>query len=273
MRKTICLTPSVLNEAKALERFFKHHSWADEIIVVDSGSTDDTEEICKKYSRRIIKYPLGANHNKRSAFIVPQVKSDWFFFIDPDEFISDELRKEIEGVLNDESNIYQAFEIKRINFFMDTPLRRGGWSGYGLKFFRKDSVSFPLDAFHEKPVIKGKVGRLKGEVFHYSNPNIYWMLEKFNYISEFDDKEYFNRYGILSDKKFKRLLISRPFKNFWKCYIKKKGYKEGLVGFIYAAMIWAFDVIRICKYAEKYLIKNHNITPTDKLFDPWECRK
>ena len=92
-------------------------------------------------------------------------------------------------------------------------------------------------------------------------------------MSEFDSKEYFNKFGVLSEKKFKWLLLTRPLKIFWKCYFKKKGYKDGFYGFIYAALIWACDVIRICKYAERYIIKNPNILPIDKLPDPWECRK
>ena len=85
--------------------------------------------------------------------------------------------------------------------------------------------------------------------------------------------EYYNKFGELSPGKFKWLLLTKPFKNFWKGYIKKKGYKDGLYGFIYASLIWAFDVIRICKYGERYVIKNPNRLAPEKLADPWEFRK
>jgi len=84
---------------------------------------------------------------------------------------------------------------------------------------------------------------------------------------------YYQRYGILSPRKFKWLLLTKPFKNFWKCYIKKKGYKDGLNGFIYAAVIWAFDVIRICKYGERYIQKNPYVLAENMMPNPWECRK
>jgi glycosyltransferase involved in cell wall biosynthesis len=265
---------SVLNEAVALNRFFNYHSWVDEIIILDSGSKDETEAVCSHYGRKFLKAPpLDGNHNKRSSWGINQAKSDWIFLVDPDEFITPELKAEIDNLLLSDEDAYQAFEVKRVNFFMDKPLRYGGWSGYSLKLFNRKAVSFAGDSYHEKPIIDGKIGRLKGEVLHYPNPNIHWVMQKFNYISEFDLSEYSNRYGVLTPGKFKWLLLTKPLKNFWKCYIKKQGYKDGLHGFIYAALIWAQDVIRICKYGEKFIIKNPNLLPQDKLPDPWECRK
>lgn len=273
MRKTICLAGSSLNEAEALDKYFKCHSWADEIIIIDSGSTDKSEEICKSYNRQFFVRPLDGNHNQRCAWVVNQTKADWVFCIDPDEYITAELKAEIDRVLESDEDIYQAYEIQRINFFMDKPLRHGGWSSPGLKFFKQKAVSFIGDSYHENPIVKGKIGRLKGEVLHYPSPNIHWVLQKFNYISEFDLNAYYERYGVLSMRKFKWLLITRPLKIFWKCYIKKQGYKDGLEGLIYAVLIWAFDVIRICKYGERYIVKNPNVVASDKLPDPWGCRK
>jgi len=274
MKNKICLMFSVLNEAEALGKFLKHHFWADEIVVLDSGSNDGTEGVCNYYGRRLLKAPpLDGNHNKRTAWGIAQVKSDWVFLIDTDEAITVELKNEIDKILEEREHVFSGFEIRRTNFFMDKPLKYGGWSGYSLKLFKRELVSFAGDSYHEKPIINGKIGRLKGEVLHYPNPNIHWVMQKFNYISEFDLNEYSNRYGVLTPGKFKWLLLTKPLKNFWKCYVKKQGYKDGLHGFIYAALIWAQDVIRICKYGEKFIVKNPNLLPQDKLPDPWECRK
>ena len=273
MRKRICLPISVLNEAEALDKFLKYHFWADEIIAFDSGSTDKTEEICNHYGRRVIKCPLNGNYNQRAAFMLTQTKADWVLFIAPDEFVTPELKVEIDKILESDDDTYQAYENKRVNFFMDKPLRYGGWSGDGLKFFKRDAVSFVGDSYHEKPIVKGRIGRLNGEVYHYPNPNIYWVIQKLNYSSEFDLNSYYEKYGVLSPGEFKWLIITKPFKIFWKCYIKKKGYKDGLYGLIYAALSWAVDVIRICKYGEKYILKNPNLLVKEKLSDPWECRK
>ena len=273
MKKTICLVPSVLNEAQSLDKFLKHHSWVDEIIVVDSGSRDNSESVCKAYNRKFIFRSVNGNYNQRAAWVVKQTTADWVFFIDPDEFISEELKEEILSFLSSKDNRYAAYETRRINYFMDKRLENGGWSGYSLKLFRKGFVEFKGDAYHEKPFVNGQIGRLKGSVHHYPSSNIYWMLQKLNYISEFDLNEYYNKFGVLTERKFKWLLLTKPFKNFWKGYIKKKGYKDGLHGFIYAALIWAEDVIRICKYGEKFIVKNPNLLPQDKLSDPWECRK
>ncbi len=271
-RNTICLVAGVLNESSALPKFFQEHVWADEIIILDSGSTDGSEKITQEHNRFFLHKPLNANHNQREAWATQQTTAEWIFILDPDEFISEDLKAEILSLLENDTE-YAAFEFPRLNFFMDKPLRHGGWSGNTLKMFRRDKVRFEGDSYHEKPIIDGKIGQLKGEVLHYPTPNIHWIAQKFNYISEFDCKAYYDQYGELSEKKFRWLLFTKPFKNFWKCYVKKQGYKDSLHGLIYAAMIWAFDVIRICKYAEQYIIKNPDLTPRDKLPDPWECRK
>lgn len=273
MRKKICLIAGAMNEGAALDRFFEQHSWADEIIVLDSGSTDSAEEVCARYNRKFLRYSVNGNYNQRYAWAIKQTKADWVFFADPDEFITPELKDEIDKILDTDPDPYQAYEFIRINFFMDKPLRHGGWSLFTLKFFRRDCVSFSGNFYHERPIVNGKIGRLKGNVLHYASPNIHWILQKFNYISEFDSDSYYESYGVLSEPRFKWLMFTKPLKIFWKCYVKKQGYKDGLYGFVYAALIWAFDVIRICKYGEKYLAKNPNRLAANKLPDPWECRK
>ena len=273
MPEKICLIVGTKNEAPALPRFFEHHSWADEILVMDSFSTDGTIELCKKYGHGFCQAELAGNANIRHNLALTLFKSDWAFFLDPDEFVSDELKRQILEFLVSPKNEYAAYEFRRINYFMGRPLYHGGWSGNTLRIFRKNSVVFKGDAYHDHPTVTGKTGFLSGVIYHYACPNIYWVLQKFNYISEFDVKDYYNKFGVLPEKKFKRLLFTRPLKNFWKGYVKKRGYRDGLYGFIYAAMIWAFDVIRICKYGEKYIIKNPDILAPGKLSDPWECRK
>jgi glycosyltransferase involved in cell wall biosynthesis len=273
MRETICLIAGSKNEALALPRFFEHHAWVDEILVMDSSSTDNTQEICHKFNRTYHRAELNGNANTRHNLALTLCKSDWICLIDPDEYISGELQQEILSFLKLKDNTYSAYEFPRINYFMDRPLYHGGRSGYSLKIFRKDCVKFIGNAYHENAFVNGKTGKLKGRVDHYPSPNIHWIIQKLNYISEFDLETYHNKFGVLTEKQFKMMVLRRPLKNFWKCYIKKKGFKDGLHGFIYAALCFAFDVIRICKYGEKYLIKNPNITSANKLPDPWECRK
>ncbi len=272
-RKSICISSGIMNEESSLPDFFHNNAWVDEVIMCDAGCTDGSVTICQEFGAKIYRMKQeGMSHNKRAAFVLSMIESDWILLTDPDEVVSDFLKQEILDILGSDTE-YAAFEFPRVNFFMDKPLRHGGWSGNGLRFFRRDKVRFEGDSYHEHPIIDGTIGQLKGEVLHYPNPNIHWIVQKFNYISEFDSKDYFNQYGELSEKKFKWLIWTKPFKNFFKAYIRKQGYRDGLHGLIYAMLIWAFDVIRICKYAERYLVKNPNVLPREELPDPWECRR
>jgi len=271
--QTISIITNTKNEAAALPKFFQAHAWADEILVMDSFSTDATIEVCKQYGHKFHQAELTGNTNVRHNLALTLFKSDWAFFVDPDEFVSEELKRQIQEFLADPSDKYAAYEFPRVNYFMDRPLLHGGWSGDTLRIFRKNKARFKGDAYHDHAWVDGKIGRLSGCIWHYPNPNIYWITEKFNYISEFDVKEYYKKFGTLTAKKFKWLVLTKPLKNFWKGYIKKKGYRDGLHGFIYASLIWAFDVIRICKYGEKYIAKNPNLCGEEKLADPWACRK
>ena len=272
MKKKICIIAGALNEGSTLGRFFEKHCWADEIIILDSGSTDDTEIICSQYNRKFFQYPANGNYNQRFGWALTQTKADWVFIMDLDELVSPELKSEIDKILENDNDVYEAYEFIRFNFFMDQPLRHGGWSGYSLKIFKRGCVSFDGNFYHERPIVNGRIGRLNGTVLHYFSPNIHWFLQKINYSSEFDLSGYYERYGVLSSREFKWLLLTRPLKNFCKCYIKRKGYKDGLIGFIYGALIWAVDVIRICKYGERFIIKNPNVLDADKIPDPWKCR-
>lgn len=272
MKKKICIIAGAMNEGTTLRAFFDQHHWADEIIILDSGSTDDTEKICAQYNRKFFKYPANGNYNQRFAWSLKQTQADWVFIMDLDEFITPELKGEIDKILENDNDDYQAYETYRVNYFMDKPLRYGGWSHYVVRFYKRQAASFVGDLYHERPIINGKIGRLKGETLHYAIPNIHWILQKFNYTTEFDLEEYYKRYGVLTPGKFKWLVLTKPLKIFWKCYIKKQGYKDGLHGFINAVLFWAFDVIRMCKYGEKYIMKNPDILPADKLPDPWKCR-
>lgn len=271
-RETIVIAGGMLNEEKALPKFLEANAWADEVFMCDAGCTDCSVKICEDFGAKIYSIEFDGHHNTRVNHLISLVESDWIFACDPDEVATEGFKNEVMQIL-EQGTDYAAFEFNRVNFFMGKPLRHGGWSGKTLRMYRPDKVRFEGGSYHDHPVVDGKIGQLNGEVWHYPSPNIHWTLQKFNYISEFDQKDYYDKYGELSEKKFRWLLFTKPFKNFWKSYVKKKGYKDGLHGLIYAAMIWAFDVIRICKYAERYIVKNPDVHSIDELPDPWECRK
>lgn len=267
----IALIAGAYNEARNMEKFLKHHSWVDEIIVNDSGSDDGTVELCEKYGRTVLHNKFTGSHNQRIAKAVKEANSDWIFIIDPDEFITDELKAEILDILKDGS-AYSAYKNRRIEHFLDKPLLAKCWCVEGLKFFKKTDVNFEGDYYHEHPIVSGQIGHLDGTVLHFASDNIHWMISKYNYASEFECDQYYEKFGELSNFKFAKLLMFRPLKVFWKNMVKKKGYKEGINGLVFAVIAMVKDTLIICKYWEKYIAKNPNRLPDKEVPDPWKSR-
>ncbi len=254
-----------------MPEFLQRHAWADEIVVMDSGSTDGTLDICRQAGCRIISRDHQGNHNERFRHVMAQVPCDWVFLVDPDEFITDGLKAEVLAVL-EQGTPRSAFKNKRINFFMSHALRAKAFNDDTLKFFRRDKVDFSGTGYHEEIKVNGSVGQFKGEVHHFPHTHIHWMIAKHNYISEFDKAGYLKTQGVLSNGKFMWFVLVKPFKTFIKTYIKKGGYKDGVYGFTFALITWAQDVLKICKYWEEYIEKNPKVLKKDRIPDPWRQR-
>lgn len=271
-RQTIAITGGTLNEAKALPEWVAKHAWVDEILIFDSGSTDGTVEIAKKLGCRVFQKDHGGNHNERLKFILQQLKTDWVWLGDPDEFITDGLKKEVREML-EQGTPHDGFTHPRINFFMGHPLYSKSLSSQAMKIVKVSAVEVTGRGYHDEIRVAGTTGHFSGEVHHFPNPSIHWMVAKQNYVSEFEIGLLFEKYGILTQRKFAWLLLTKPLKTLFKNFIKKKGYKDGIYGFVLSMIRWSQDVLVICKYWEKYIEKNPNILSKEDLPDPWRGRK
>lgn len=270
-RSTIAIVAGALNEAERLPEFLRCHAWADEIVVMDSGSTDGTLDICRQAGCRVIPRDHKGNHNERFRYVLAQISSDWVFVVDPDECITEGLKTEIVAVL-EQGTAHSAFRNRRVNFFMSHALRSKAFHDDTLKFFRREMVDLVGSGYHEEIKVNGSIGRFSGEVHHFPHTHIHWMIAKHNYISEFDKAGYLKARGVLSHGQFMRFVLVRPLKTFFKTYIKKGGYKDGVYGFTFALITWAQDVLKICKYWEAYIEKNPRVLAQDKIPDPWRQR-
>lgn len=217
------------NEAHNVVKCLDSVRWADEIIILDSGSNDNTVELCKQYTPHVFvtDWP-GFGQQKNRA--LDKATSDWVLSLDADEFLSQELIQKIQEVIvNPQAkNIYK---IKRITKFCGKYLYYGDWkSDYPLRLFKRNAARFKDVPIHESLVADGEVGKIKEVIWHNS----------FTSIEEIIDK--INKYSTLSAINFKAEgkssgILKAFAKGLWtflRGYIFKFGFLDGKYGFLLA---------------------------------------
>ena len=179
MLKTLSVVLITLDEAVNLPRTLASVSWAQEIVVVDSGSKDATVEIARKAGARVFEEPwVGFAAQKNSA--IAHATGEWVLSLDADEEVSTELAQEIQGLLAGEP-AFGAYRIPRLNHFLGKPLRHGGyWPDPKLRLFRKGAARFAQRPVHETMEAAGPVGELKSPLIHHCYPTLEDYFEHMN---------------------------------------------------------------------------------------------
>jgi glycosyltransferase involved in cell wall biosynthesis len=218
------------NEEEKIGRAIESVQWADEVLVVDSESTDRTREIAEKMGARVITQKwLGFSGQKQ--FAVEKAAHEWIFSLDADEAVSDKLKDEILALKNAKSPA-DGYKIPRLSFYMNRPVRHGGWyPDWQIRFFNRKRGRWKDVLIHESVEIKGRVEKLSGDIFHYSVENA---AHHHRMIGE--------RYAPLAaEQMYQRGKKTGPLRiaaagptAFLRTYILKAGFLDGLPGFCIA---------------------------------------
>lgn len=218
------------NEASRIEACLRSVAWADEIIVLDSGSTDNTVELCKDYTDRIFitDWP-GFGPQKNRA--LEKATGDWVLSIDADEQVSNTLHHEIYSLLQSNPS-FTAYAIPRLSSYLGKTLRHGDWKNdYCVRLFRRNEAHFTNDSVHEKlQVTNGKTGKLKNPLHHETFISLEQVLEKINSYSTLSAKAK----HIKGQRSTLLKAVGRGFWTFFRCYILKCGFLDGREGFMLA---------------------------------------
>ena len=213
------------DEEKNISDCLQSVDWADEIIVVDSESSDRTTDLAKKFTDRvIIKKWEGYVPQKRYALSF--AANEWVLSLDADERITPELKDEIVKLLPGDNS---GFKIKRKNFLMNKEITSCGWEkDYQLRLFKKDKTDLNERLVHEKFVIEGKVGTLNSPMLHYTFSSFKEYFEKINNYTSLKAEE------LLSKKKKVGgwTIFSHTVSAFFAFFFIRRGFKDGVYGLI-----------------------------------------
>jgi glycosyltransferase involved in cell wall biosynthesis len=168
----ISTTIITLNEESHIKAACESAGWADEIVVVDSESTDATREIAEACGARVITNPW-PGFGAQKQFAVEQAQHEWIFSLDADERVSDDLKKSIES-LKQKSDLADGYQIARRTFYQGRWIRGGGWyPDRQLRLFRKSKGHWKQRHIHESVTMNpgARVERLSGDLLHYTSEN------------------------------------------------------------------------------------------------------
>jgi (heptosyl)LPS beta-1,4-glucosyltransferase len=247
------------NEEKNIKRCLTSVQWANEIIIVDSYSTDNTKMIAGAFENVKILQSAWKGFVEAKKLALSNTSNNWVLWLDADEEVSVELREEIKKEVSAESE-YNAYDCPRKTFFLGEWVKHCGWyPGRIVRVFNKEYCCFNENILHEKIIIPddSKIGHLKSDLLHYSYTSLYQYFDKMNWYGEYGAEELIRR-----GKKFQSWkLIANPFCAFIKFYLLNKGFMDGKRGFI-IGIGSAFS--NFIKYVNFYYLEKQKISRKQK---------
>lgn len=236
-----------LNEEKNIGRCLKSLTFADEIVVVDMGSTDMTLNIAKSYTKTIFTHPYTGYVEPARNFAINKAKGDWIMIVDADEVIPDNLSREIIKITeNIQSNI-TYYSIPRKNIIFNKWMKNSGWwPDYQIRLFKKGNVKWS-EKIHGIPLTFGKGKDIVAEenfaIVHHNYNSVSGFVERMNRYTSIQAKDFVqNKENInLSE------LMLRPVNEFVKRFFMLEGYKDGMHGFALSSLQALSELVVVLK--------------------------
>jgi glycosyltransferase involved in cell wall biosynthesis len=234
------------NEEKKIAPCLESLRWCDEIVVVDSFSTDRTVEICRRFTDKVMQRPW-AGYREQKAFAHAQATKDWVLSVDADERVTAELREEICQALKNDGGAYAGYAVPRLVCYLKRWWWRGGWyPEYNVRLFRRDRAVWGGFEPHNKIIVDGKIRRLRNPLHHFSYRNIEDHLERINRytsISALELRQHNQRWRLAD-------ALLRPAVRFFRSYVLKRGFMDGFAGFYIAVSAAVYVFLKYAKLWE-----------------------
>lgn len=243
---TISVIVITKNEEKNVAECLSTVAWANEIIVVDAGSSDATVAEAKRFTSRIYVRPW-EGYGAAKNFALQNSSSEWVFWLDADERVPLSLKEQILSVVAAPGASFNAYTVPRKANFLGRWILHCGWyPGRVTRLFRRGAGRFTQEKVHEKLEIEGQTGELTSDLLHYTDPSLARYFEKFNKYTTLASEELRD-----SGRSFGIAQITiRPFWTFVRMYFLKMGFLDGIQGLILCVLSACYVFTKYAKLWE-----------------------
>ena len=221
-------------------------AWADEIIVVDSFSTDNTVALAQSKGVKILQRNYEYSASQKN-WAIPQASYDWVFILDADERVEDNLKKEISNIKNSQTK-NDAYWIPRQNHFMGKKIRFSGWQGDKvIRLFNRTKCHYEDKQVHAEIICRGSIGKLKSPLMHYTFKSVAHYMEKWDRYSSWSAQDHQGS----SPPNFFHFVVKPTFR-FFRDFILRGGILDGRIGYIVCKLSSMGVFMRYVKMQEKF---------------------
>ncbi len=241
----VSVTVITKNEAADIGRALASAAWADEIVVVDSGSTDETVAIARQHTDRVVirEWPGYANQKNHAASLASH---DWILSLDADEVVTPELANEVRRVLSSDSG-HAAFRIPRVTWYLGRWIRTTDWfPDDQIRLYDRRTAGFAGQYVHESVAARGSIGQLRGEFQHYAYRDIPDHLETIDRYTTYAARQMHEagrRAGFFD-------VAVHPPLAFLRNYIARGGIRDGMAGLIISSLNSYYVFLKFAKLWE-----------------------
>jgi glycosyltransferase involved in cell wall biosynthesis len=235
MNSTLSIVLIAGNEAKNIKDAISTIKWADEVILVAANSIDNTVKIAKQQLKNIKIYrttdQYGKNFSKWRNIGLKQATSDWVFYLDADERINSNLKKEVKTIISTQTD-HTHYAIPRANHFLGKRVHFGGtYPDYVIRLYQRQNIKKWVGKLHETAQVNGSLGYFKSDLLHYTHTDLSSMLQKSIIWTDTEaDALYKSNHPPVVWWRFIRMILTKLYQRL----IKQKMYKDGVVGWISA---------------------------------------
>jgi len=252
VREPLSVLIPTKNERANVRECLDSVRWAEEVVVVDSGSTDGTLELARPVADRVLEHAY-ENSAAQKNWALPQLTHRWVLIVDADERVTPALRAEIEAVLADPGRA-DGYWIRRANHFLGRPIGSAGWQrDRVLRLFDRLKGAYEPLHVHAEVQIRGRVGSLRERLTHHTYLSLDEYFEKFDRYTRWSAEDLKKR-GIRGSTP--RLLL-RPWLRFLRMYVLEGGFREGRHGLV---LCWLAAFSVFTKYARRWEDELHGGT-------------